>query len=283
MPQSTTLNYLTGDHLGSTSLAVNASTGDVVTTRYREASRRDKPWGEVRYHWVDEDLITDPAYKLPVYTFTGQRSFMDDPSTTAVEGFGLLDYNARMYDPAIGRFVSADSIVAGGVQGYDRYNYVGNSPTVYTDPSGHQRVGSEGGDNVPYCAKDANSHEVQAMQKVKDIELHNMTRNFAPNIKSYATASIGVQNPYSLGRDDVYGLRVVCPWPICESSAYYYGRGLALISDAQMNTPYGDVVKGTGYWWKPITNGVGLGLQGRDQTRPDVALLGMQLRIQFFF
>ena len=50
MPQSTTLNYLSGDHpstslrtsLGSTSLAVNASTGEVVTTRYREASRREK-------------------------------------------------------------------------------------------------------------------------------------------------------------------------------------------------------------------------------------------------
>jgi hypothetical protein len=42
-----------------------------------------------------------------------------------------------MYDPAIGRFAQADSIVPGGVQGLDRYAYVNNSPVRYTDPSGH--------------------------------------------------------------------------------------------------------------------------------------------------
>ena len=36
------------------------------------------------------------------YTFTGQR----DES-----GLGLLDYQARFYDPYIARFISADSIV----------------------------------------------------------------------------------------------------------------------------------------------------------------------------
>jgi hypothetical protein len=46
-------------------------------------------------------------------------------------------YNARWYDPALGRFTQADSIVPGGVQGYDRYAYVNNSPIVYNDPSGH--------------------------------------------------------------------------------------------------------------------------------------------------
>ena len=35
------------------------------------------------------------------YAFTGQRQ----------DSFGLLDYNARYYDPLIGRFISPDSIV----------------------------------------------------------------------------------------------------------------------------------------------------------------------------
>ncbi len=46
-------------------------------------------------------------------------------------------YNARWYDPALGRFAQADTIVPGGVQGLDRYAYVNNSPMNYTDPSGH--------------------------------------------------------------------------------------------------------------------------------------------------
>ena len=46
-------------------------------------------------------------------------------------------YNARWYDPALGRFAQADSIVPGGVQGLDRYAYVNNNPMRYTDPTGH--------------------------------------------------------------------------------------------------------------------------------------------------
>ena len=62
---------------------------------------------------------------------------MDDLSTPATEGFGLMFYNARFYDPALGRFTSADTIVPGGVQGWDRYAYTNNNPVLYNDPSGH--------------------------------------------------------------------------------------------------------------------------------------------------
>jgi hypothetical protein len=52
------------------------------------------PWGEVRFSSsANPGLPTD-------YTFTGQRSYMDDPTTNGVrEGFGLMFYNARWYDP----------------------------------------------------------------------------------------------------------------------------------------------------------------------------------------
>ncbi|MBI5823365.1 MAG: RHS repeat-associated core domain-containing protein [Chloroflexi bacterium] len=99
---------------------------------------RYKPWGEVRYSWTNDTLNANPAYALTKYTFTGQYSHMDDPSTPTSEGFGLMHYGARMYDPALGRFTSADTIVPGGVQGYDRYAYVNNSPVNYVDPSGHE-------------------------------------------------------------------------------------------------------------------------------------------------
>ncbi len=48
-------------------------------------------------------------------------------------------YGARYYDPTLGRFLSANTIVpqAGNPQGLNRYSYVGNNPLKYTDPSGH--------------------------------------------------------------------------------------------------------------------------------------------------
>jgi len=70
---------------------------------------------------------------------------VDDPTTKETEGFGLMFYNARYYDPALGRFVSADSIVPGGAQGLDRFAYVNNSPVNFTDPSGHQMDEGDGG------------------------------------------------------------------------------------------------------------------------------------------
>jgi len=69
---------------------------------------------------------------------------MGNPLTPQTDGFGLtctrqgVFYNARYYDPALGRFAQADSLIPGGAQGLDRYAYVTNNPIRYTDPSGHR-------------------------------------------------------------------------------------------------------------------------------------------------
>jgi RHS repeat-associated protein len=62
--------------------------------------------------------------------FTGQR--LDDNT-------GLYYYNARYYDPTIGRFISADTIVPNPAnpQSLNRYSYCLNNPLKYIDPSGH--------------------------------------------------------------------------------------------------------------------------------------------------
>ena len=57
-------------------------------------------------------------------------------------------YNARWYDPSLGRFAQADTIVPGGVQGLDRYAYVQNNPLRYIDPTGHRNC-EEDGYNCP--------------------------------------------------------------------------------------------------------------------------------------
>jgi hypothetical protein len=49
-------------------------------------------------------------------------------------------YRARFYHPALGRFISADTIVPepGQPQDFNRYSYVQNNPLRYIDPSGHR-------------------------------------------------------------------------------------------------------------------------------------------------
>ncbi|MBU1171185.1 MAG: RHS repeat-associated core domain-containing protein, partial [Proteobacteria bacterium] len=53
---------------------------------------------------------------------------------------GLYNYNARMYDPAIGVFITADTIVPNfaNPQNLNRYTYCNNNPLIYTDPTGHR-------------------------------------------------------------------------------------------------------------------------------------------------
>src|SRR5947207_12476180 len=80
------------------------------------------PFGELsQNHSTGSDVVTDK--------YTGQVS---DPET------GLYYYNARYYDPMIGRFLSADPIVGNPANGqsYNRYAYVRNNPITNTDSTG---------------------------------------------------------------------------------------------------------------------------------------------------
>ena len=124
-----TLTYLHGDHLGSTSLTTNAAGQKVSEQRY-------KPYGEVRWN---------SGAGMPIdFTFTGQRA---GPANYVGS---LMDYNARSFSPALGRFISADAIVpgAGNPQTLNRYAYVLNSPLNFLDPSGHMIEGSDGGPSL---------------------------------------------------------------------------------------------------------------------------------------
>jgi RHS repeat-associated protein len=128
------LTYLFSDHLGSTSLTTNGA--GVKTSEIRYTA-----WGEVRYS-------TTTSASLPTqYTFTGQFSHMDDPTTQPEEGFGLMFYNARWYDPYLNHFTQPDTIVPdqANTQVWDHYAYALNNPLRYNDPSGHKACDDEYG------------------------------------------------------------------------------------------------------------------------------------------
>jgi len=56
---------------------------------------------------------------------------------------GLIHMNGRVYDPVIGRFLSADPFVQAPYysQSLNRYSYVFNNPLTFTDPSGFESEG----------------------------------------------------------------------------------------------------------------------------------------------
>ena len=155
--------YVHLDHLGGTN-AVTSSSGSKL------AKRRYYPYGETEFSY--SSLDTDKE-------FTGQRH----------DGTGLYYYNARYYDPTLGRFISPDTfvqtatafdqvtyaltvnLIAAGLgdspvgsfpqggqaspanpQALNRYSYVFNNPLRYTDPTGWDTRGYGFGTWIGFCA-----------------------------------------------------------------------------------------------------------------------------------
>ena len=119
MRKGTTLQYMHQDHLTGTAVMSDSAGTQVGTTM------KYYPFGTTRSGSVPTDI-----------KFTGQR----------LDGTGLYYFNARYYDPVIGRFISADTIVPGAfsAQSLNRYSYVANSPLKHNDPSGHDGISVSG-------------------------------------------------------------------------------------------------------------------------------------------
>ncbi len=113
------VHYLHKNHLGSTAI-VTGDDGNV------EESLHYMPYGSMREGI--ETGVTD-------FKFTDQEL---DRETN------LYNYNARLYDPALGRFISPDPMIPDfyDPQQLNRYAYVRNNPLKYTDPDGHEIVDS---------------------------------------------------------------------------------------------------------------------------------------------
>lgn len=118
---ATGLTWLFSDHLGSVIRTQSASSSTVYT------NRTYKPWGE-------QSSGTSPTTR----GYTGQ---IEEPNLG-----GIYFYNARWYDPAVSRFMSADSIIPDlyNPQSWDRYSYVRNNPVNFNDPTGYKACSSDG-------------------------------------------------------------------------------------------------------------------------------------------
>ncbi len=125
------LFHLHCDHLGSTSLTTDGA-GAATASR--------------AYYAYGAERAASGVLQID-HTFTGQKR----------DSTGLMYYNARYYDPALGTFISPDPIIPdpGMVIDYNRFLYVRGNPFKYTDPSGRDLVCIKGGPSGMNADKNA--------------------------------------------------------------------------------------------------------------------------------
>jgi len=113
--------YWHKDSLGSL-VAVSGADGALQEQMAFDAwGRRIKPSG-------GNDANLDPKH--------GDRGFTGHEH---LDELALVHMNGRIYDPLIGRFLSADPVIQAleDLQNHNRYSYVLNNPLRYTDPDGN--------------------------------------------------------------------------------------------------------------------------------------------------
>ena len=122
------LHYIYRDYQGSVTDITDASGTVVHRMRY-------SPWGKLLHtdgtpYTRSEELSTDYDRLLLLGRgYTGHEY---------LPWFGLVNVNARLYDPAIGRFLSPDPYVQmpDFTQNFNRYAYAFNNPMKFVDPDG---------------------------------------------------------------------------------------------------------------------------------------------------
>ena len=117
--------YVTTDPLGSTDAVLNAA-GTVVMRASFAA------YGERRAsHWQGAPSGTE----WQAIADTTRRGYTGHE---AIDNVMLVHMNGRVFDPRLGRFLSADPFVscAGSTQAWNRFSYVDNRSLSRVDPSG---------------------------------------------------------------------------------------------------------------------------------------------------
>jgi RHS repeat-associated protein len=117
-----TMQYFVRDHLGSIARITDA-TGTLTESDSYDA------WGR-RRNINGTDSSACSLTSATTAGYTGHEM---------LDSVCEINANARIYDPTLGRFLSADTMVqdAQNGQAFNRYSYVLNGPLSATDPSGN--------------------------------------------------------------------------------------------------------------------------------------------------
>ncbi len=116
------MRYYHRDNLGSIAAISNDAAAIIERLAYEAYGKRRFPNG-----------TADPGGSL--FGITTDRGFT---AHEHLDELGLIHMNGRVYDPLLGRFMTADPTVenAGNLETYNRYSYTANNPLGRRDPSG---------------------------------------------------------------------------------------------------------------------------------------------------
>jgi RHS repeat-associated protein len=248
------VTFTFGDHLGSSSTVWQA--GELGDTDPGVTSyQRYYPYGEPRDTY-NPNLPTD-------HTFTGQITdgLLDDGGT------GLMYYGARYYDPQVGRFAAADTIVPNpsNPQDLNRYTYVRGNPINGVDPSGHdefegldpEEIGGVRQCNSPRCLDNpAEGHalEVVGVDSTDPATAGGTTTNTGASIVATLVSVLAQNAIEDLLADPIVDSEQFQLW--LEVAAMFQSGEMSLDNMApdarlflyRVSGPNG----GDGYYWTPI-------------------------------
>lgn len=171
--------YLHRDPIGST-VAITSSAASVLERLSYE------PFGKRRA----PDGASDPTDSI--VGVNSDRGFTDHEH---LDDIALIHMNGRVFDPLVGRFLSADPNVQNGYdqQSYNRYSYISNSPTNARDPTGYFSLRSLFGD-VSVQARQFNKFQNRVDPVRRDVTRYVGTHQWALSlveaVAAYETAGI---------------------------------------------------------------------------------------------
>jgi RHS repeat-associated protein len=227
--------YLHTDHLGSYDKITNQA-GTVVESYSFDA------WGRRRnpVNWTYSGVATSFLFDRG---FTGHEH---------LDVFGLINMNARLYDPVLGRFLGPDNYVQspGNSQSYNRYSYCLNNPLKYTDPSGEKWhwpkfrwqhcIPIFGQFN--YLMEMINDNTVKLRQKMVDAKIPDLSIGVNVNSGGDLTVYGGLTNPARGGVGVAVGYNSDNGWGIGSTGT---SRGTELYYPSKnYNLPEQNAIKG---------------------------------------
>jgi RHS repeat-associated protein len=169
-PIRTSSSYLHRDAQGSTTLVTNSVGRTHIAEDFLPELFYD-PWGRR----IDSDYKPLGANRRggPRQGFTGHEH---------EDEFGLINMIGRIYDPEARRFLTPDPFIQDPLssQSHNRYSYVWNNPSTFTDPTGfYTEEGGSDDDPAPVTLPDQPPIEITGSSYFEDDDCEACTVQLA--------------------------------------------------------------------------------------------------------